>query len=151
MRTHVGFVMAVGYLVIAGGFVSAEDKEEAVKKERQKMEGTWEVVSIEIDGNKLPMEEGKKSCVVLKGDKYTVKEGDNVIDEGTGTIDPTTKPKSLDAVPGKGDNKGKTMPGIYELKGDEMRVCFARPGNARPTEFSSKNGQILLVYKRSKS
>ena len=42
------------------------------------------------------------------------------------------------------------MPGIYELKGDTLKVCFAKPGQNRPTEFTTKQGTGFLycLYKR---
>ena len=51
-----------------------------------------------------------------------------------------------------GEFKGKTMTGIYEIKGDTMRVCFAGGGKDRPTEFRTKEGsmEMLVTYKRIK-
>ena len=44
------------------------------------------------------------------------------------------------------------MLGIYELKDDELKICFAKGGGERPTEFLSKAGteQSLVVLKREK-
>jgi hypothetical protein len=43
--------------------------------------------------------------------------------------------------------------GIYELKGDDLKICFVHGGGGeRPTDFASKEGtaQSLIVLKREK-
>ena len=52
-----------------------------------------------------------------------------------------------------GPNKGKTIPAIYELKDDTMRVCYDLNEKKRPTEFKTKAGTnlYLVTYKREKS
>ena len=42
------------------------------------------------------------------------------------------------------------MLGIYKFEGDEMTVCFGQPGVERPKEFKTKEGQVLVGYKRAK-
>jgi hypothetical protein len=45
------------------------------------------------------------------------------------------------------------MLGIYELHGDNYKVCFAPAGKPRPNELTSKpgNGYILQVWVRQKT
>jgi uncharacterized protein (TIGR03067 family) len=65
-------------------------------------------------------------------------------------LDPTKSPKHVDlehyatGVP--------AWPGIYELNGDDLKVCLNLEGKARPTEFKTKAGDkcLLLVLKRKK-
>ncbi|HUJ71287.1 MAG TPA: TIGR03067 domain-containing protein, partial [Verrucomicrobiae bacterium] len=73
-------------------------------------------------------------------------------DKGTYTIDSTTKPKSMTVTGTEGPNNGKTFPAIYELKGDQLRICYDLSGAKRPTEFKSIAGtQLYLVtYNRKK-
>ena len=44
------------------------------------------------------------------------------------------------------------MLGIYALKGDELKECFAPPGKPRPETFATDadNGRFLHVWKRVK-
>jgi hypothetical protein len=42
--------------------------------------------------------------------------------------------------------------GIYELDGDNLKICLALPGKDRPMVFATaaENAQQLVVYKRDK-
>lgn len=144
MRLHALLVLAVGLLV------AADAKEDDAKKELKKLEGTWQVVSMEMDGQKQPEDEAKQFKIVIKGNKYTLKRGDDTVNQGTFTIDATKKPKTIDIKPTEGDNAGQTMLGIYEQDGDTQKTCYAQPDKKRPTKFSSDNGQTLIVQKRQK-
>jgi uncharacterized protein (TIGR03067 family) len=68
-------------------------------------------------------------------------------------LDPTTKPKSIDAKATAGPYKDKTLLGIYRLRGDEFTVCFAAPGKERPKNFTTKSGTgtFVHVWKRQSS
>ena len=142
-------------LLLGGGVRADEkdgDKEAAVKKDWKLLNGTWEAVRAVVDGKKMPAPK-EKATVTVKDGKYTVRVGEKVASEGTAKIDPTTTPKSIDSTPATGENKGKTFRGIYEVKGDEHRVCFAPPGKPRPKTFESKegSGHRLYTYKRVKA
>jgi uncharacterized protein (TIGR03067 family) len=141
-------------LVLVGGLVLAGDaKDEAIKKERKKYEGTWQVVSLEVDGNKASEEDAKKITVINEANgKWRIEIDGKVVSQGTSEIDPTKKPKTVDLTETEGDNSGKTSLGIYELEDDTRKVCVARTGEKRPTEFAAPagSGNILAVLKRMK-
>jgi uncharacterized protein (TIGR03067 family) len=141
------------YLLLLASFglvFAADDKEEAVKKELAKLKGTWIVVSAEREGEAIDRLNDDK--LIIEDGKITVKGKDN--DHGvTFKLDPTTKPKTIDATPTDGPEKDLVAEGIYELDGDQLKLCFCRPGlNSRPTEFATKAGSnhILIVSKREK-
>jgi uncharacterized protein (TIGR03067 family) len=130
-----------------------EAKEEGVAKDLQAFKGTWRMISKEVDGKKFGEEEIKDVIATFDGSgKASVRRGDKVIGEGTAKLDPTTKPKTVEVTFTEGEHKGKTIPGIYEIEGGAFRVCVARPGDERPTEFSAKagSGHTLVVYQREK-
>jgi hypothetical protein len=56
-------------------------------------------------------------------------------------------------MPSSGPDKGKTVRGIYEVKGDTQRVCVAAAGKPRPKAFESRegSGHTLITYKRAKA
>ena len=146
MKLHVLLVLAVGLLIVANS--SAGD---AAKMELKKLEGTWGMVSGEAKGEKLPESTIKSAKLTIVGDKHTVKIGEDTI-IGTHKLDPTMKPKAIDAMDTEGPFKGKTTFGIYKVEKGVFTVCFAPPGKERPTEFTTKSGtgELLHVWKLKK-
>lgn len=139
-------VLAVGVLGVA---VARAEKN--ADKELKKYTGSWLAVAVEHDGTKAPEEEVKKVKLTVDGEKYIFHVRDMVI-EGTHKLDPTKKPKQIDAVRSKGPDAGKTLKGIYELDDKTFKVCFGAAGKDRPTEFATKegDGRRLLTFERKK-
>jgi uncharacterized protein (TIGR03067 family) len=138
-------VLAAGVLVGA-----AEPAGDAGKKDSEKLQGTWQYVSFESNGEKMAADQLKKMTVTYTGDKWVVREGDKVVVAGTQKLDPTKEPHEIDSVVTEGEGKGNTMLGIYELKGDTFRVCFDPEGKDRPKDFTPKAGQFGGVVSRVK-
>ena len=69
------------------------------------------------------------------------------------TLDPDRKPKAINTCDQEGPSEDQTVPGSYDLEGDTLKLCFARPGQERPKEFTTKSGTAFLVcvYKRHKN
>ena len=151
MKLHALLFVVIGLLFTVSPTTAGDAKDEAIKKDRKKYEGTWQVVALEVDGNKLPEEDAKKFTVVNEADgKWAIEVEGKVIARGTSEIDPTKKSKAVDLTVTEGDNKGQTVLGIYEFGDDTRKVCLGQPDKGRPTEFSSKagGGHILAVLKR---
>jgi uncharacterized protein (TIGR03067 family) len=116
------------------------------KDDAKKIQGTWIVVAFETDGKKEnPPEQFKLKFgpdtiePVGRDDPAGYKLG---VEKGLGTIDIT---------PSKGSEKGKTHKGLYELKGDELKICVSRnPESERPKEITSTGGYGILHLKRDK-
>ena len=152
MRVHAVVMLGLGCLVATLTMGTAGAQDDAAKKEMKKLEGTWATVSIEAAGQKVTDEDKIKTRkLTTKGDKYTMKVGDETV-QGTVEINPSKNPKTIDIKPDTGSNKGKTLLGIYELDGDNLKICLALPGKDRPTAFATaaENRQQLVVYKREK-
>jgi uncharacterized protein (TIGR03067 family) len=136
-------------LLLVVALISATAVAQEADKQR---EVTWVAVAMEQNGMTLDEATVKKIglTLILKGENYTVKAGDKVVDEGTSTIDTTKTPNTLAIKPALGPNKGKTLPAIVETKGDRMKVCYNLEGNDRPTEFATKAGSgfMLIHYKK---
>jgi uncharacterized protein (TIGR03067 family) len=152
MRRHALFALGVGLLVVGGPLLAGGDaRDEAVKNDRKRYEGTWQVVSLEVDGNKAAEEDAKKITVINKADgKWGIEVEGKVVARGTSEIDPTKKPKEVDLTVTEGENSGRTALGVYQFGEDARTVCLAQPGKERPTEFAAPagSGHILAVLKR---
>ena len=141
MRARICIVVAVGLLL------AADAKDDAVKKELKKLEGTWKIEGFEHHGNRLNPESW---TLVIKGEKYTLTFG-NTVEEGTFKIDPTKKPKTVEVTPSGGESEGKTRKGIYEVDGKSAKACFNVAGEKdRPSELATKaeNEHYLWELKR---
>jgi len=141
-------------LVLAAGLLVAGDdnKDDATKKDMEKLQGEWMMDSHEFNGEKQKEQIVKDYKRTVKDDHFTVVFGDKTIVEGTFLLDASKKPKTLDITLNSGDQKGEKMLGIYELVGDTYKVCIGAPGIDRPTEFVSKpdSSHALTIWKRVK-
>jgi uncharacterized protein (TIGR03067 family) len=134
----------------AGTSARADDKAD-VEKELKKFQGTWTFESVEAGGKEVPADGFKGVTITFEGDKYTVKNGDEVIQAAKQALDPSRSPKTIDVTVVEGVNKGTVILGIYELNGDTLKVCFDPEGKNRPTEFKTAAGSqtTLVVHKRA--
>ncbi len=154
MRRH-AFLAVLAAAVLTGAGSWADDAQtSAAKQELKKLEGTWRVAAMERDGQKVPEADFKDLRAVVWGNSYTQKKGTETVEKGTFQIDVSHKPYRITITPTEGEDKGKTMQGIYEIESaDTIRVCGAAPGKERPTDFSAKagSGRTLVTYKRVQS
>ena len=134
------------------GFVSLAARAKDAPGDRDTMQGTWKVVSIERNGRSEDGTGDNERTLVFKGERFQLLKGQDVVIDGTFKIDPSASPKTIDMKVDKAekpDLADKTSLGIYELKGDELKWCAAEPGvETRPTLFSSAERTILAVFHR---
>jgi uncharacterized protein (TIGR03067 family) len=153
MRYSLFGLLVVGVLLTT--IASADDaKDEAIKKDRKRIQGTWQVTALTINGNKAKEEDAKKITVVNGDDgTWKVRSDGKEISKGTSTFDPTTKPMAIDFTPTDGGGKGDVFLGIYQLGKNTRKLCFAPSGKDRPAEFSStsENQHILVTFERVKA
>ena len=118
------------------------------EKERKLLQGKWTVVSIVSKAGKE--EPQGRMTAQIAGDKLISKENDKVTGEATFTLDASKIPKFIDLKPSSGGDKGKSFLGIYELNGNDLKLCFGPVNGLRPMEFAANAGQSLILLKRIK-
>ena len=148
MRALCRTIVGIAFLA-AGGTLLSGGQKEAVDSDLKKIQGTWQFVSHEMKGKQTPPEQVAKLKISFTGDKWSVTEDGKEVQAGTQKLDPSKKPPQVDAVVIEGGRKGVTMLGIYEIKGDTLKVCFDPEGKERPTSFAAKGG-LLAEMKREK-
>ena len=140
--------MAAWLVLALAGLVVADDKVNPNKKDLEKMQGDWALASMTRDGMKVPDEDAQALFRTVKDNQYTVSRYEKVIGKGTFSIDATKKPRTIDFLPETEKDKSRAIRGIYKFDGKKLAVCYAPPGKDRPTEFTSKEGQMhtLVVW-----
>ena len=115
---------------------AGDAKDDAIKNDRKQIEGTWKVVTIEVNGNKAPAEDARKLTVVNGSDgTWSLLSEGKPISKGTSTIDPTKKPKTIDFTQTEGDGKGNHYLGIYELSKNLERCALPHRRRNGPPSF----------------
>lgn len=109
------------------------------------IEGTWIMVDAVLGDRELSAETIGAGELVLVDGTYTFQD-----DRGTYAVDSTTHPKSMTITGIEGPNRGKVFLAVYELRGDELRICYDLEGAERPAEFATQpdSRQFLATYRR---
>jgi uncharacterized protein (TIGR03067 family) len=106
---------------------------------------------MDANGKPIPLD-SVKGTVTFKGDLMAVDGPGFKPTEHRIKLDPSRKPKSLDATT-TSEGKGRNSLGIYQLEGDKIKLCLPIGlRTERPTDFKSAEGSNLVVMtlKRSK-
>jgi uncharacterized protein (TIGR03067 family) len=127
------------------------------KTDYQSMFSFWTVVSAE-EGGQPPKDPGKKEDVFIDSEILTPDGFADVDVRWTDPVrhqlklDPSKAPKQIDVSEGIYMSRGGVWPGIYELNGDDLKICLDLAGKTRPTQFKTTAGDqcLLLVLKRKK-
>jgi uncharacterized protein (TIGR03067 family) len=140
-------------LIITAGLLVAADG-----KQKADLVGSWDLVSSAVDGGKASRDADFKTVLIISDDKFILhvapaksRDSDNPGSrmESSYKVDPTGNPATLDIKPLTGPDKGKTIRAIYLVDKDELKVCQATQADKdRPTEFASKRGLLLQIFKR---
>ena len=145
MKARLLMIPAVVLLIAAD-----KPPDPASKKDLDGLQGTWKLASAMEDGKALAQDKVKKTTIVFKDDTFRFPGSAEYATSRKGTIkvDATKTPKQMDAI----STEKEVMSGIYELNGDNYKVCLAPVGKPRPDELTSKpgSGYILQVWERQK-
>jgi uncharacterized protein (TIGR03067 family) len=121
--------------------VAAGVRADGTSKELQRLQGIWAIESWQEGGKEQQADDqSKKVTFVVKDDTLTFKhEGQPKALVMRLKLDPSANPKAVDLISTLGD-RPQVAKGIYERKGDELKLIWARNGQARPAEFETKRG-----------
>jgi uncharacterized protein (TIGR03067 family) len=136
--------------VLALGFCRASDQP---KDKFAELEGTWILVKMEIDGQSY-LEKAEKWKLVIKDGTATLGTEDAAKAEPlllAKMLNTSRRPKTI-TLPFE---EKLTFYGVYEVVGDELRVCGVgvdtdtemNPEARRPKELDGEEG-LLLIFRR---
>ena len=139
-------------LSLLSGFAVPAAQDAANDKDKKLLQGKWQEVSL-VEGGEESKVKSKK-FVTFDGDKVKITQGDqgdDILAAGTFIVDAGKTPKTIDLKGKDGAPLDRRATGIYQLKGDDLKLCLGK--KERPTEFVStaKNGHVVIVYKRVKN
>ena len=113
------------------------------------IKGTWLPFKAERAGEHAPDMALAKIRLVISDDSYAVHFGNEISDEGCYALGATEQFQTITLVSVCGTNEGRTIPSIYQLTGDRLRICYGLDGTL-PDAFVSELGdeRYLVTYRR---
>jgi uncharacterized protein (TIGR03067 family) len=140
-RMKVLFSLAACLLVVAADEKTKKEDAKA-KKDQDAIVGSWRIESqmpVDPTGTKWTDIEIKSGELFLKTR--------TIVLPFTYKLDSSTKPASIDITP----SGRQTLQGIYELNGDDLKICYSVVAELpRPTKFAGSPGYLLFTLKRAK-
>jgi uncharacterized protein (TIGR03067 family) len=129
----------------------AEQEVSAEAKDLKLLAGTWSVEAFSTEGEDIPKKYLKGVTLTVKGDRYVLDRADGTKPtELKITLDPAKKPKQVNLTRPGDDSPARV--GIYELKGDTVRVaiCGVKRKAGRPKTFKPDLSVNVVTFKRMK-
>jgi RNA polymerase sigma factor (sigma-70 family) len=116
-----------------------------VRTDLDKLQGDWTIVQVVFQGQPQNVQGVPGVRYVVKGETLTWPMGVTTM-----KLDPKSNPKTIDLLWIEGPAKGVVCQCIYELNGNDWKICIS-PGNgvARPSRFNTVGTQnVLQSFKR---
>jgi uncharacterized protein (TIGR03067 family) len=118
-----------------------------------RLEGAWVPVAASVAGQELLVAELRVKYLVLDGHDYSIIDRSNqIVDSGEYLVNESASPRTIDIVGRDGPNAGRSMLAIFELKDDQLTVCYDLDGDSRPENMQvQEEDQLLLsiTYERA--
>jgi uncharacterized protein (TIGR03067 family) len=126
------------------------------------LQGNWKPLQCEYEGaSQMSADVMKQVTVVFDKNEYFLyfKDKDRngqpkalVLALLNVSLDPTTSPKSIAFEFKDGPYKGQRRHGIYELVGNQLKMCYGPGDKPKPTEFKApaNSGFFLETWARQK-
>lgn len=114
--------------------------------------GTWQAVSIETNGQKIPLDNLNLSLRFTDGKMVMSPPMNGPAIEASFRLIPGTRGE-IDVTPTSGPQKGQTSHALYQVRGDTLLLCTPeQPGAPRPQALAAepKSQHVLMVLKRVK-
>jgi uncharacterized protein (TIGR03067 family) len=134
-------------------FAAADEPKEAPEaKDLKVLSGKWLVEALSTEGEAVPKKLFAGSSVTIKDGKYILDRADDTKPvQWKLTLETAKKPKRINLKPL--DKKAPARMGIYELKGDTLRIamCGVKRKAGRPKSFKPDLGVNVVTFKRVKA
>jgi uncharacterized protein (TIGR03067 family) len=150
--------LLLGLFACALGLTLAADPKPA--DDLAGLQGNWKPLQCEFDGKpQIPTDKlGQVTAVYEKNEYFLYYVGKDkagnpaplLLAQTNVKLDQTTNPKGIVFEFADGPLKGVKRHGIYELAGNQLKLCYGPIEKPRPTEFKSTpdNGYFLETWAR---
>ena len=142
-------ILLVFAWLFAGTVLRGEEPVPDIKQ----LQGTWEVVEFTANGKVIP-EKGRQGMKFEVTDTTMHMSARGREASFQIKLNTSVTPNTIDYTALEGTFKDKTNYGIYELKGDELKLCMHnKDADKPPTAFKSVEGDnvALFVLRRVKT
>jgi len=120
----------VAALVLSAATARAES-------DTQRMQGAWRVTSDKQSGEET--RQAVDDVFTFSGNECVIKTKAGNEIKGQFQLDEKQKPRQVD-VTIEIEGQKMVMQAVYEIKGDKLVCCLARPGDGRPGDLKTKKG-----------
>jgi len=103
------------------------------------IEGVWSFLTLEVDGSSMPPEAMAAASLEINGNRFRMNSPEAIY-EGWCHLDVESTPATIDIHFTEGPEAGNSSYGIYELAGEELKICLGFTGIERPVEFKTTPG-----------
>ena len=121
------------------------------------VQGNWKPLSVDFESKpQMPAEEMQKVTGVYDQSEYHLYYADKTqtppkvlkLAVMNVTLDPSTNPKTITFEFAKGPLQGQKRHGIYELAGNQLKMCYGPAEKPKPTSFQApaNSGYFLEVW-----
>ena len=142
---------ATAAMVVLIAVLGAAAQDDAAKKDLARIQGTWTMHALEVNGTDVPAAKLESALLTVKGDRYEVKVKDRVVQAFQLTLHPNKDPKELDMTALDGANKDKVHKAIYTFENELFVFCRGlNPEYERPNQFATWPGTSYFVVKWKK-
>lgn len=111
------------------------------------LDGTWELISLEKDGQAVSAEEVKQHKLVwiINADKI-VMQSTSGRTTAKYSVDPSGSPRRIElTLASDPEKEDRTLQGIYARTNGTLRICYDPKGSVQPKKFETAAGSSVLV------
>jgi uncharacterized protein (TIGR03067 family) len=131
------------------GIIIPDRKEEAARKDREMLQGTWERVAFVRGATRLAGD--PEDTITFEDEQFGQKSvGEMNQADRFEIIDATTEPKQIDFFCSSLRLRGLRYRAIYKIEGDRLEICTAQGTGARPKEFSGDAGSCRIMKRKER-
>ena len=133
------FFLCAAFCLVPALAVAEKSNPNSAAKDLQ---GTWQAVDGEANGEKLGDDKIKETQIVVESNTLGIKP-DGEGRKTTFTLDSSKTPGTINLKPLDGDRQGSIVPGIYSVQNGQFKICiniWGKDPARRPTEFRTQPG-----------